>query len=372
MMTKRFIWALLLLSSFSVPASAQVGSWADTLSTALPSVTQMAPTYQSMPGWPSSNLPYTPQDWRLGVNIQNSEVGAVVTQVAPNSAAVNAGIKQGDVIVSAGASRLGVFDNRINDLADEIRRSTSPSGQLNLVVWDSLSRTLRNVNANMQTNTTNSSVQIALRDGASVPVGSTLYVTLRNVTNPTYDMPGSTQSIAVSGYGPYKVNFNLDPRYIINGHTYELNAYIGNYNQYLYYLTRPIQLSSAEVNAARGVTLDRWGTAGTGQNVSVGYPNVNNTQQIREVFQLYLGREPSNGELIGWQGHDLNSLRVGLLTSPQFRDRFNGDDNRYLTAMFQALKNRAPTPQELQNLVNRLYTLNSPSTVAQEIIKSYQ
>ena len=122
-------------------------NWADLYAGALPrsssSFGSSNPTFgasTSYPGFGSNpSLTTARRDWKLGVGIQNNDVGAVVTTVAPGSPAQLAGINQGDVIVAAGAARLGIVENRIVELAEEIKRFADSYGRINLVVLDSRS-----------------------------------------------------------------------------------------------------------------------------------------------------------------------------------------------------------------------------------------
>lgn len=377
MIIKRFLGALLL--SIGLPAMAMSQSstpWQDAYLNAIPSITQSPTSFQPIAG--SGGYPFpTPNDWRLGVGIVNTESGAVVNQVEPGSAAAAAGIKINDIILAAGGARLGYIDGRINDLADEIRRSATPQGQLNLLVYDSLGRTVRKVNANMQSRTNSLEVNVALRDREFLPVGSMLTVQIRNLTSPHYSIPGSVQTIGVSGSGPFNVRFNIDPRYIPQANMFELSAYITSYNQYSHVLSRPIQIDSASLTRPQAISLDRYSIAG-GQNVNVGYPTMNNnSQQIQRVFEDYLGRQPLQSELTVWtdylnRGNSIDDLKVGVLTSAQFRDRFGGDDSQFIVYLFRAFKNRVPSNQELATLINRLQTVNSADLVAREIIANYR
>ena len=80
--------------------SAQSSTWVDMLSGALPRSTfptpsTATPSASSTGNWGAPSYPggylNTRRDWKLGVGIQNNEVGAIVTTVAPGSAAQQAG-----------------------------------------------------------------------------------------------------------------------------------------------------------------------------------------------------------------------------------------------------------------------------------------
>ena len=118
------------------------------------------------------------KDWKIGVYLQNTDVGAIVTSVAPGSAGEQAGLEPNDIIVAVAGSRIGNFDNRIVELADEVRRNADQSGRVSLLVLDNRQRTLRSLPISMNSTSTALTGAVATRDRTSLPFGATLTVKL--------------------------------------------------------------------------------------------------------------------------------------------------------------------------------------------------
>jgi uncharacterized lipoprotein YbaY len=356
-------------------------SWADSFRSALPSVpgfgTPSSPSSMGIP-YSSTSTPASfgsgRRDWKLGVNIQNTESGAVVTAVAPNSPAQQANISPGDVIVAVGSSRLGIVDGRIVELADELRKFTDNYGRINVLLFDSRSRTLRSANATLSSNASSITGVIALRDGQILPTGSTLILELRNATQPIFEVAGGKSSTQIQGIGPYPFELNVDPRYISPTDQYELMAAIFLGNQQLYSLTQPVRLNAGNMNQPLSMTLERFnGSVSSGSSVSAAYPNMGGTDQITQLFLQIIGKPPTTAELLGWQsylnqGRSIDELRFALLSSNKYRERFRGDDGVYLQNLIRELTNRTPSQQELAYWIGRLQATGSTSDVAKEIM----
>lgn len=356
-------------------------SWADSFRSALPSVpgfgTPSSPSSMGIP-YSSTSTPASfgsgRRDWKLGVNIQNTESGAVVTAVAPNSPAQQANISPGDVIVAVGSSRLGIVDGRIVELADELRKFADNYGRINVLLFDSRSRTLRSANATLSSNASSITGVIALRDGQILPTGSTLILELRNATQPIFEVAGGKSSTQIQGIGPYPFELNVDPRYISPTDQYELMAAIFLGNQQLYSLTQPVRLNAGNMNQPLSMTLERFnGSVSSGSSVSAAYPNMGGTDQITQLFLQIIGKPPTTAELLGWQsylnqGRSIDELRFALLSSNKYRERFRGDDGVYLQNLIRELTNRTPSQQELAYWIGRLQATGSTSDVAKEIM----
>ncbi len=372
MILRTIFGAILALTGFSQSSQAQIGSWADSISGALPRM--MAPLNSpnapaTLGSWadPAASYMGNQRDWKLGVGIQNTDIGAVVTIVSPGSAAQQAGINVNDVIVSAGPSRLGLIDNRAVELAEEIRRYADYNGRINLVVLDSRTRQLRSINANLSSNVNTLRVSVMLRDNMQLPYNSYLTVQLKNVSQPYFTINGGEATTPVTGFGPYQVELNVDPRFMPPTDQYQLSAYVTSNGAVLYQLNNPINLNTSMLGQPQTLQLDRAGSA-----VSAGYPNYNNQEQIRTYFRKYLNREPSSAELMGWQsylsqGNSLLGLQVGILSSVRYREMFQGNDSAYVQSMFRELTNRNPNNVELSRYLQMLQATGSPEAVARDI-----
>jgi uncharacterized lipoprotein YbaY len=328
----------------------------------------------SYPGFGSNpSLTTARRDWKLGVGIQNNDVGAVVTTVAPGSPAQLSGINQGDVIVAAGAARLGMVENRIVELAEEIKRYADSYGRINLVVLDSRTRTLRSLNVTMTSSSSAISGQVVFRDGAMAPTGAVLAMQLQNISRPFFEVAGGRTSIPLQGYGPFRFELNVDPRFIDPSDQYDLSMAVMIGNQVLYNLITPIRLNSSTLGQPLNVVLER-SMSTTSSSVTASYPSFTNpADDITRVFQQLTGQPPTVLELVGWQaylqqGNSIDGLRAAILGNVKYRSRFP-DDVSYMQSVLMQLTNRQPNQSEISFWVGRLRSTGSPDIVIREIME---
>jgi uncharacterized lipoprotein YbaY len=324
------------------------------------------------------------RDWKLGVTVQNTDVGAVVQQVGPGSAAQQAGIEPNDVIVAVSGTRIGQFDNRFVEIADEIRRSTDPTGRVSLLVQDSRTLQLRSMVVSMTSGTSSLSGSAAIRDQAQLPYGSTLTVQLQNASKPYYEIAGGKLTTRADGYGPFGFALNYNPQFIDPRDQYQLTAFISVNNQVVYALPQPIQIAANGLNQPFNIVLERAGYAGPvtaggvnipgipGNVVNAGYPSGIDPNGLGQLFQQLLGRAPSSREMLAWQsylqqGNTINDIKVKLLSSGQFRERFSSEA-AYIQQLLTTVFNRAPNQSELGYWVGRYQATRSPETVWSEML----
>ncbi|MEQ1826402.1 MAG: YbaY family lipoprotein [Pirellula sp.] len=343
------------------------------------SVDPNAPSYPSSGGYGAPMLVPNRKDWKLGVYVQNTEVGAVVTQVAPGSAGQQAGLEPNDVIVAVSSSRIGIVDNRPVELADEIRRNTDAYGRVSLLVFDSRQRMLQNIPVSMNSNSSAIAGSVALRDRIQLPFGSLLTVQIQNASKPFYEINGGKSVIRVDGTGPFAFELNCDPRYIDPRDQYQVYASISSGNQELYRLAQPVPVNPSALGQPLVMVLDRstYGADGTsnpfpgGNVINAGYPSLD-VNQLNQLFVQLLGRNPSNREILAWQaylqqGNSINDLKVKLLSSAQFRERF-GSENSYIQQLITSVYGRVPNQQELAFWMGRLQATGSPESVVTEML----
>jgi uncharacterized lipoprotein YbaY len=317
------------------------------------------------------------KDWKLGVYVQNTEIGAQVTSVAPGSAGQQAGLEQNDIIVAVGTSRIGTIDNRIVELADEIRRNTDPYGRVTLLVYDSRQRALQSLSVSMNSSSNAIVGSVAIRDRVQLPYGSTMTVQLMNASRPYSEVLGGKTVVRADGTGPFSFELNCDPRYIDPRDQYQLYASISTGTQEAYRLMQPIAINPSAMGQPLNIVLDRtpYGMDNSsvpgGNVINAGYPSLD-VNQMNQLFLQLLGRNPSNREVVAWQaylqqGNSINDLKAKLLSSPQYRERF-GNDSMYLQQVITSVNGRSPNAQELSYWMGRLQATGSPETVVSEML----
>ena len=325
------------------------------------------------------------KDWKLGVYVDNTEVGAVVTQIAPGSAGQQAGLQPNDIIVAVGGTRIGNFDNRIVELADEIRRNTDALGRVSLLVFNSRQRTIVSLPVSMNSSSSTLNGTATTRDRSQLPNGSTLMVQLQNVSKPYYEIAGGKSVTRADGFGPFGFELHFDPRYIDPRDQYQLTASIFVGNQLMYSLPQPIGVDVNNLGQSLNVMLEQASAQGfgnpvqsnyapgfSGNQVNAGYPGTFGPNALNELFLQLLGRAPSAREVVAWQsylqqGNSINDLKVKLMSSSQFRERFSNDAG-YVQQLVTSLMNRAPNQQELAYWMTRMQATGSPEIVINEIL----
>ena len=85
--------------------------------------------------------------------------------------------------------------------------------------------------------------------------------------------------------------------------------------------------------------------------------------QISEWFREYLRREPRDQELYVWDAHlarggSLADAQLQILSTPEFYYQSNGDDMTYIRRMFQLVVGRQPSQQEVADWNRRLQDYN--------------
>ena len=109
-----------------------------------------------------------------------------------------------------------------------------------------------------------------------------------------------------------------------------------------------------------------------GNVVSVGYPGSVGPNALNELFFQLLGRAPSAREAIAWQSYlqqnSIMDLKVKLMSSSQFRERF-GNDTAYVQQLVNLLLSRAPNQQELGFWMSRWQATGSPEMLISEILQ---
>ena len=133
--------------------------------------------------------------------------------------------------------------------------------------------------------------------------------------------------------------------------------------------------------AAGGQSFGNQGQSGfapgsIGNVVNAGYPGTMSPNTLNDLFYQLLGRAPSAREVVAWgaylqQGNSTNDLKVKLLSSSQFRDRFP-NEAAYVQQLVSSLTNRVPDQQELAFWMGRMQsamqTTGAPELVISEIL----
>ncbi len=312
-------------------------------------------------GWAQGQLSGRPRDWSLGVAIDNTDIGALIRQVQPNSPAQQAGLEPGDVVIAIGGSQVGLVEGRLNDIGDQIRRSADINGRVRALVLDGRSSRLQNIDINLDSSSTGLSGAVFTRDRGNLPFGSILTVKLENASRPFYEVSGGMVTLQVSGPGPYPFEMNFDPRYIDARDQYRINANItDSRGQLVYAMRQPMVYLPATGGSNIRLEMESLRELQTGSSggvITASYPGDPNV--LNQIYQQLLGRLPSAKEQIAWgqylsQGNSINDLKAKILGSPNFYDRVGNNPQVFIQTMIQSLKGQPATAQEVTAWLSRL------------------
>ena len=354
----------------------------------------------------SPTLVPTTKQWKLGVVVRNTDLGAIVQTVEPNSAAQTAGIIRGDSIIAVSGTRIGEFDGRVVDIGEEIKRYVDSLGRVPLLIQDSRTRALRSSVVTLTSTATALSGSVSLADRGSLPLGSVLTVQLQNLTRPFYEVAGGKTVLKAEGTGPFRFDLFIDPRYLTPSDQYQLTAFVSSNNQVVYNLRQPVLVPVQGLNQLYNLALERpytpppasvattpnsfpatsfpatsfpatsFNSAGGGVvtaslPAAPSLPGQVSTDALNQVFVSLLGRQPSSRELIAWQdymqqGHTLNDVAAKIMASPQFRERY-ATDQAYVQQVIQTLTGKLATSNDVNYWVGRLTALGSPEKMIAEL-----
>lgn len=349
----------------------------------------------------SPTLVPTTKQWKLGVVVRNTDLGAIVQTVEPNSAAQAAGIIPGDSIIAVSGTRIGEFDGRVVDIGEEIKRYVDSLGRVPLLIQDSRTRALRSSVVTLTSTATALSGSVSLADRGSLPIGSVLTIQLQNLTRPFYEVAGGKTVLKAEGTGPFRFDLFIDPRYLTPSDQYQLTAFVSSNNQVVYNLRQPVLVPVQGLNQLYNLALERpytpppasvattpnsfpansfpansFNSAGGGVvtaslPAAPSLPGQVSTDALNQVFVSLLGRQPSSRELIAWQdymqqGHTLNDVAAKIMASPQFRERY-ATDQAYVQQVIQTLTGKLATSNDVNYWVGRMTALGSPEKMIAEL-----
>jgi len=363
----------------------------------------VAPNLPSSPtAYPTGLSPAAPtlvpttKLWKLGVVVRNTDVGAIVQTVEPNSAAQTAGIIPGDSIIAVSGTRIGEFDGRVVEIGEEIKRYVDSLGRVPLLIQDSRTRALRSSVVTLTSAATALSGSVSLADRGSLPIGSVLTIQLQNLTRPFYEVAGGKTVLKAEGPGPFRFDLFIDPRYLTPTDQYQLTAFVSSNNQVVYNLRQPVLVPVQGLNQLYNLALERPYAAApaaiatnpintTSFNSGVitaslpaapSLPGQVSTDALNQIFVSLLGRQPSSRELIAWQdymqqGHTLNEVAAKIMASPQFRERY-ATDQAFVQQVIQTLTGKLATSNDVNYWVGRMTTLGSPEKMISELMAQKQ
>lgn len=301
-----------------------------------------------VPSWNSQ-----PNAWRMGVAIQNSETGVILTDIDRGSPADRAGLVRGDAIVTVEGYQVGYVKGNLFDLGDELQRRADPQGRVQLISFDQRSRALRSIPVQMtQQSSGGVRGQILCSERITLSPQAALTIRLRDVTYANWqNVTVGQQVIPNPPQPPIPFSIQVDPASLYPDHRYAIDSWLEDRGQ-IVLQSAPTPVDPRITSTPLTVTLVRTATAPGG-----GYA-VAQLDQINQWYRQYLGRSATSQELATWQtylqaGRSMQDVLGYILSSSAYFDRLGNQRDRYLSEVFSALNGRSPTSYDLQQYVAR-------------------
>lgn len=336
--------------------------------TALPSVnSRVAPTPQYAPSWNPQ-----PNQWRLGVEIQNLDTGVLVTDVERDLPADRAGIEKDDIIVCVGGYQIGYVGGQLFDLGDEIRRRVDGNGRVDFLVLDHRRNRLINLPIELlQQNSRGITGQATYRERISLSPQATLTVRLRDVTYPQWqNVVVAQQVVRADGQPPIRFAMDIDQQAIYPDHRYALDAWLADQNRLIFQTPTSLPITLSGNPRPVELALTRVGAQPPSNPYLAGQ-----LDQLKTWYRNYLKREPTAQELAAWQsqleqGRTPQEVLSYILGSSEYFDRLGNQRDTYLRELYRNLTGKEPTAADLAKLQQQLQANQGSRTqVARELIR---
>lgn len=336
------------------------------------------------PGQPGVDPQYSPPNYapqrtyRLGVQVQNGDVGVALLRVDPNGAAGTAGLRDGDVIINVAGHQVGYVDGQLHDLGDEVSHHVDANGRVGMVVWRRATGQLARVIVDFSTAGVGGQALVrgsaTYRATTPVTSGAMLVVRVRDVT---YDhwtgvVVGETV-VARADRVPVPFEVPCNPTQIARDHQYVIDAEIRDRGQLMYRTATSTPVAfTATGQAVANLLL----TSTIGAAALPGQVTASDIARIQQWYRQYLGREATRDELRSWQTHlergqPITDVQAYLLGSTEYYDRYRSNNGQYLNQVYREVYGTSPTQVQIQQWQQRLQAQGGVrSRMVQEMMRA--
>lgn len=311
-------------------------------------------------------------EWRLGVRADNTEVGVVVREVIPGSAAARARIEVGDVIVTVGGYQVGLVAGRLYDLSEEINRQADVNGNVVLVIQDHRNFGLSSVRVKLDDQDQKLTGSLVYRNRTSLPPDAIVTVQIENLSRPIYQVRHGQTSFRVNSSGEIPFEIAYDPTYINPQDVYQVRAFVTSNGRTVLDTPQPQRVitkgnpSNVRMQLESLVSTLPAGTSGG--VVKAGYPNFNDVNdRLIQMYRRYLGREPTYLELAALRAtpglvERIDELPLELMAAQEYFDAAGNHNRVWLEKVFEEIVRRRPSPSELEQWMLRYADLRYSRT----------
>ncbi len=327
-------------------------------------------------GMTSAQVP----EWKLGVQADNTETGVVIRSVTPGSAASRMRFEPGDIIITVNGFQVGIVNDGLYDLREELTRRADKEGFVSLIVQDHINRSLHKVQVRLDGSQSALRGELIYRERFTLSPDAIVAINLENVSRPfavvrngqvLYRLNSSAPTI------PFEINY--DPAYITPQDIYQVRATISSGGRTILETRQPARvLTQGNPNqvklllSAPATTVGNTGNALAGappQVITAGYPNLNTLlqQQVAQVYRQYLEREPFPLEWVTWTmtpgaSDRIASLPLELMASQEYFDKVGNSNPLWFASIFQSILGKRPSQREVAEWMRRFAEVGNSRT----------
>ena len=298
------------------------------------------------------------QKWRLGIYPENTDTGVRVGEVVRGSAAERAGLEVNDRLVSIGGYQVGYVAGTLYDIGTEFERNADEQGWVSVLVQNNRDGKLMNMPLQLDPRHESITGTITYRDRSALPRDAVATVELREVLRSDLrPVTIARQTISPASRVPISFSIEYDPSEIDSRRTYVIDANITAAGRQIYAMRQSAPIFNGRPSTNVQLLVESTATGG---------PVTNRNEQLAQIstwFREYLRREPRAQELFVWQSHldrggSLSDVQLQILSTPEFYYQSNADDMTYIRRMFQLVVGRQPSQQEVFDWNRRLQDYN--------------
>ncbi len=226
---------------------------------------------------------------------------------------------------------------------------------MTLLVQDGRTGRLASVRVRLDGNSTSLRGQVVLRERIQLPVDAQAVVSIENLSRPVYIVRNGETTVYMNGQPTVPFEIAYDPTYIEPTDAYQVRARIISSGRVICDTVQPVRVfgNNPVDNVQIYVTPIQSALASASSPVISASYGGNDAliAQYRQIYRRYLGRDPSELELAAWlysptAATDIESLPISLMAGQQYFDAVGNNNTMWVTAVFQQIIGRPPTPQE--------------------------
>ncbi len=315
--------------------------------------------------------------WLLGVYSKDLDTGVRIHEVVAGRAAHRAGLEVNDQIIAVNGYQVGYVNGQLFDCGTEFDRLADQNGWVSLLVQNGRDRSLVNVPVQLDSRFSNLTGTLSTNNRQALPQNAIVTVELRQILS-NNNHSAAIASRRVENLNQYPIPFTIefDPNQVSPTSRYIVyaNATVNGREIYRTVNPTPIQAINGQFRPV-AMQLDQVAFNNAANPVPGGFNNRDSQiAQIVKWFNDYLGRNPTDRELVTWleaisQGQSMSQVQLSLLSNEQFFNSCNADKRVYISRMHELLIGRAPTPEEMAYWISRYDAQNG---IRRDLAREFQ